>query len=299
MGAVRSFFILIGVFLFSSVLNACPCGCGAVGPLILSPGEAWKFKLGFSKDYNRKLIDTNGRPGFDDGPRHTDKYSFGLAKSVDERLSLSGQWNYERNYHPDAKDHYSFGDPSVGLRYTFFSTGAFDHLLPTLQAHLSYKHATAKGLLENSEQPHSLDIHGNSYSEILPGLDAWFTHLNWTMGLGVAGIFRRPIKVKDEQSTQTREKGAAIKSQFSLSYTYFGTGQVLASLEREEKGQDKVDRRGVANSGSLRHTLDLTTNIRVGMMKTLALSLQRSGYYLETRNTSRKEAFSVSYLQAI
>ena len=299
MKAVSSLLVLIGSILFSTVLCACPCGCGAVGPLILSPGEQWKFKLGFSKDYNRNLIDQDGEVGFDDGPSQTDKYSFGIANSIDQRLSLSAQWNYERNFHQEVGSNYSFGDPSVGLRYTFFSPTAHEYYLPTMQAHLSYKHATAKGLLENASQAHALDIHGNSFSEFLPGIDAWFTHINWTMGLGAAGIWRRPVKVQDEQSTRVHEKGMAIKTQFSLAYTYFGTGQVLFSAEREEKGKDKIAGQEVAKSESLRHTLDITTNIRVGMQKTLALSLQRSGYDFGSRNTARKEAFSMSYLQTI
>ena len=299
MKAVRSLVVLVGFFLYASILSACPCGCGAVGPLILSPGEAWKFKIGFSKDYNRDLIDGKGRLGLDDGPSQTDKYSFGLANSVNERLTWSGQWNYERNFHADAGSHYSFGDPSVGLRYTFFAPGAFEHYLPTLQAHLSYKHAMAKGLLENAEEDHALDIHGNSFSEVLPGIDAWYTYLYWTFGAGATGIIRRPVNVKDEQSTKLHEKGKALKSQLSVAYTFFGTGQILASVEREEKEQDKVSGIDIKNSGSLRHTVDLTANLRVGMRKTLSFNLQRSGYYLGARNSARKEAFSMSYLQTI
>ncbi|MFK7826201.1 MAG: hypothetical protein AB8G05_18760 [Oligoflexales bacterium] len=299
MNTTRSFIVVFGLVLFSTVLSACPCGCGAVGPLILLPGEQWKLKLGFGKDYNRNLIDQDGTVGLDDGPSQTDKYSFGLAKSVNERLSLSAQWNYERNFHRDIGSNYSFGDPSVGLRYTFYSPGAFNYYGPTLQAHLSYKHASAKGLLENAEQAHSLDIHGNSFSEFLPGIDAWFSHINWTLGFGVSGIFRRSVNVKDEQSANIHEKGNAIKTQFNLAYTYFGTGQVLFNLEREEKEQDRIAGEDVSKSASLRHALDITTNLRVGIQKTLALSFQRSGYYLGNRNTARKESVSMSYLQAI
>lgn len=294
-----SVFALFGVLVYSASMLACPCGCGAVGPLVLSPGETWKFKVGLTKDYNRNLIDQSGNVGLDDGPSQTDKYSFGLANSLSERLAVSGQWSYERNFHASVGSHYSFGDPSVGLRYTFFAPGAFEFFMPTLQFHLTYKHANAKGLLESADREHAIDIHGNSFSEVLPGVDAWFTRLNWTFGLGLAGVFRRPVNVQDEEGTSLHEKGSALKTQFSLSYTYFGTGQVLVAIEREEKDQDRRAGEKIANSESLRHSLDLTTNLRVGIQKTLAMSVQRSGYDLGNRNTARKEAFSLSYLQTI
>ena len=131
----KNFMTIFLLFLYGQTLLACPCGCGAMGPLMLSAGETWKFQTTLSRDFSRSFVMETGRTGDDDRPDYTDTLSLGLARALTEDLSVSLQVPFHRNSHKQSgKDDYSYGDPSAGGRYTVFSPEFDQHYLP--QVHL-------------------------------------------------------------------------------------------------------------------------------------------------------------------
>ena len=62
----------LSLLFYSHMALGCPCGCGAAGPLQLSPGETWKFQMGVTRDYLSDYVTQNGQIGDDDGPEITD-----------------------------------------------------------------------------------------------------------------------------------------------------------------------------------------------------------------------------------
>ena len=294
-------FSLAVMLILSCALDAaaCPCGCGAVGPLLLGSGESWKFQVQISRDANRAFVMQNGRVGEEDRPDFTDNLRLGVASVVADGLSLSLQVPFHRNSHRDGGDDYSPGDPSMGGRYTVFTPDFGDFYLPQVQVHGAYKHAVAKGIIEKPRKPHSLDIHGNGVSELATGADFWFSKGPWSGGIGLSLRYKRSVQGKHQGLVSVIDYGLSDKEALSISYTFFGTGQVQLLFEREAKGEDHSDGLGLTDSDSLKHSVEISTNLRVAHQKTLNLALSQSGYQFRNKNTSRVQSFGMSYIQAI
>lgn len=293
------FLLFIGLLLFSDNSSSCPCGCGAVGPLIISPGEKYKIQVGLSRLNNRNRLDINGNIGFDDGPQFTDQFKLGIAAGINDRLSVSAQGAIERNFHRETGSDLSPTDPNFGIRYTMYQPGLNFRFLPTVQIFGVYKHSFSKGLLEAADKDHQLDIHGNSISEYGPGIDLWFTHANVTFGLGSSTVFSRAVLLENLSRQQLLEKELMLKSNISVSYTFFGKGQFIVSLGREVKDQDKIDSELIHGSESKSHSISLTTNIRTGFRKTLSFNYLNSGSVLSNKNVPKRETLSVDYIHII
>ena len=294
---MKSLLLLIVLCVFSFELIACPCGCGAQGPLVMSPGESYKFLVGMSRMLTRNRVDSEGRLGLDDGPEGTDKMLFGFAQSLTDHLSLSGQGSVERNFHQESGDDIALSDPSFGIRYTLPLPAISSRVMSSSQIYGFYKPSLSKGLLEDADKEHQLDIHGNSLSEFGPGLDVWLSHYNLAVGVGYAAAFSRTALIESPLGTQLYEKNISHKSSISASYTWYGQGQVLMTLEREAKGQDRLgDSKTLVGSDSIRHSLSLSANIKTGFRKTTSFTYQNTGRLFTNKETPLSETLTVTYL---
>ena len=299
MSIKKLFFLGLFSVIFAARLLACPCGCGAARPLSLSAAETWKFRLELSRKYQEDLVDINGALAKDHGPQGIDTTVFGLAYAINNKLSLSGQWSVERNWHRLSSSDYSAGDPSFGMQYVLFSPDLDHFYFPTVNVHASYKHSISKGKNEQSERPYLLDIHGNGVSEFVPGFSVWFAYASWSLGLSESLQLRRSYEFENEVAKETRQMGWGQQRQVTLAYTFFGFGQILGIFSSEYKTEDQVNEVRQQGSSSQRQEIELVGNIRIGVQKSLGISLKRSGFYLQNRNTSRNQTLGISYEQAI
>lgn len=298
----KSFLSLSLLFCLLLIHNGalgCPCGCGAAGPLILNSGEVRKFQLGWTRESNHGFIMQNGHPGYDDGPEESDILSMAMVAAIREDASVSFQLPFRRNYHSEAGSHHSVGDPTLGLRYTLFEPDVTEHGWPVVQVHGSYKHALARGVIEKSEFPHRLDIHGNGVSELVPGVDFLFSHGPWSGGIGLALLFKRNFLAVSADGSETLISYVpGDRESLSFGYTLFGRGQLQLLAEREAGRGIMEDGRHVPDSDSLKHSLGISANLRIAHQKTLNLIFRESGYVLTHKNAPRTFMMTVAYIQA-
>ena len=279
-------------------IKACPCGCGALGPLVLSAIDTWKFQGGITHRLNRNYVGSDGSLGIDDGPEQSQQLTLGIARRVSSRVSASVQGAYEENQHSRGGAHGSLIDPSVGIRVKLNEPSALSGV-PLVHLFTSYKHAFAKGLLEPAVLDHQLDIHGNSLREMLSGIDLWFGDPRLTVGLGAGYIHRFPVRVYDDSGSRRYEKSPAYRLALSVSHTFIGKGQLMASIERESKGSDRIDGDLVDDSSSLSHRLQVAGTVRVGNRRNVTFDYSRAGFVKASRNTPRQDSFGASFTQAI
>lgn len=286
------------LFFLSAKLWACPCGCGASGPLVLYPGESMRFVVGLDRDYNKKQVQADGELGVDDGPEYIDKAEFAFAYAINYDFSLSVILPVLANHHSDINTVYSMGDPSLGFRYSLYRHLGKDYFLPNVQLYGSYKHPFSKGLNKEAEKEHSMDIFGNGSPELISGLDFMFMHRGFNGSIGQELQYAFPVKTKTYEEVK-KQNGLGYKASLTLGYNWIGYGQLQGSLQRTQKAENTIDGKKSPDSDSVIHAVSMTASMKVGLQKTMSLGWSRSAYYFQNKNAPRRELVSIKYIQAI
>lgn len=292
----KIFIFVVVVFVVESILWACPCGCGAVGPLILSPGESYRTSFGVEREYHQDQVMANGKLGRDDSPKHSYVYSIGFGAAINDRLTLSLSVPYGVNQFPGMRNDHAVRDPSVGVRYQAYEpAGEHNHWIPQVQVHATYKYALSKGIIEEQSRRHSMDIHGNGLSELVPGVDLWFNHGSWLWGLGHTLIIKRSYEYFEGQEKKERIPGKELNQLITVGYTFFGKGQILASLQQNLKQKDQSQGKPLKDSDGLNHIWGFTFNKRVGIQKTLGFTVKQSAVLFANKNVGRTLSYGLNY----
>lgn len=298
---VYKFFFATLLFLVNLASSACPCGCGALTPLALSPDESWKFNTSLTYERDKSIIKANGKNGFDDGPSSAQNLSFGIAKAITTELAFTINTTIQINYHKDAGRDLSFGDPNIGIMWTAWTPSFIDPFIPKVQIYSSIKPAIAKSLDDISVKNHSLDIHGNGYHEFMPGISLWFDMHTWVYGFSSELVMRLPKEVTIEETNEkiTKTPSLGLNLKFKAGYTFLGRGQILLGFERKSLGKITINQKSIDNSEQINHSLSITANFRLAHKKMLALSYLKSGGMFKEKNTTSFNSFSFGYIVAI
>lgn len=286
------------IALFSTNSNACPCGCGAVNPQVMYPGEDFKFYGSVTQDSQFETVRKDGTTGESGGPHATETYTLSLAKALSGNTSFSFALPIKRNTHDDSDSNSAMSDPSLSIRHTAYQQTFVSPLIPQVQFFSSYKHPVARSIYDGSEEENQMDIHGNGFSEFVPGIDLWFGMTDYKLGLAQVLIYPFERKFQNEDFEIDIEPGLGEKTSLTLGYALQGTGQALMTIDRETRRELKVNRVEIADSDVAVNSASLTTSLRVGPRMTAGLGIKKTAALGQNKNTTRGTGVTVSYIQA-
>ena len=272
-------FSWVVTFLLSWKLAACPCGCGSISPLYLSPGEKARWQLSVLGEVSPSSKVQRSR------------YALSAASYLYSSLSSSLYVPVIHN-RSSRQNYVGLGDPSLSLRWTLFQ-GNHTAWSPQVQLASSVKAPIAKSMQDKDLGENKIKAAGNGYVEATPQIDLWFHHGNYSAGLsqGLVHSFDRPERPK--------VRGKVYLSQASLGYTFWGKGQLVSQWEREEKEADMDRQTKKGGPSKVKYSSGLTGNLKVGDRKTMALSFTTPLEYLSTSGVSKEKKLVLSFIQSV
>jgi hypothetical protein len=283
----------------SSLSSACPCGCGAINPQVLEPGEKWKYAVGVTNDSNFEVVKKNGELGRDGGPETVKTMTFAVARAVDDSLSTTVSLLAHQNTHSEEESDYSTGDPSVSVRWTALPQTFARPWSPKIQLFSTYKQSFARSANDGSERTHQMDIHGNGFSEFVPGVDIWFGMTAIKMGISQILIVPLEKKFTNDSYSVTVKPGAGERTTVSIGHTLVGFGTIVGSVDRETRQRMQVNKEEIEDSETLVNSLTIATSFKAGFRKTVGFSFKRTAALATNKNTTRADSMTMAYMQAL
>lgn len=289
--------VTIGLLLMSIKAYACPCGCGAVSPQVMYPGESMKIAVGYTRNAGYRDVLSNGDQVRTAGPDAIDTMTFSIGKSIADDVSVSVAIPIQTNRDAEEGANTGLSDPSFAVRYTAVPQSFTEPLLPQVQVHATYKPSIGKGL-EESERYKQMDVFGNGYQEFVPGVDLW-----WGMAKAKFGLAQNIIvpldRTKKVGGRNVRyNDGLALRTTVQAAYNFPGVGYIQAGLEREGRNAKSMDGEDLKGTEKTTNNLQLSTSYKVGFRKTLGLAWRRTAALFDNKNTTRADAVTFSYMQA-
>ncbi len=169
--------------------------------------------------------------------------------------------------------------------------------LPQVQAFTSYKHSFSRSIYD-SQEDWQMDVHGNGFHEVVPGIDFWYGMSSIKAGLTQTLIvpLKKKIDLADEQVTLT--PGIGHKTSLTGGYNYPGKWQILAGLEKETRRNIRLGNVELKDSDKIVHSVTSTMTYAVAMRQTLGVNYKRTAAFFSNKNTTRADSYTLSYLRA-
>lgn len=291
-----SVFIL---FLFIEKGYGCPCGCGAVNPQVMYPGESFKLALSLNRDSSFKTINSDGDISSEYGPDVRDTFTIAAAKAFTNTLSSTISIPIQTNRRKNQGSTTGLSDPTISMRWTALPQSFTNPYIPQVQVFTSYKHSFARSMSE-SRQEYFMDVFGNGYSEMVPGIDLWWGMEEAKFGFSQVAIlpFDSEVVLDGTDEIYTRNEGKALKSTFLAGYNFIGTGYVIGSYDFEKREEPTKDGKKIDGEDKLINSLGLSTSLKVGFKKTVGVAWRRTAALLKNKNTTRADSVAFSYMEA-
>ena len=205
---------------------SCPCGCGSHSPLELSAIDQFKYKVSASREIFPSSYDRNGKKLSGKSKLQSiDSYQVSGVYALSPKFATFAQLGLKRNSGAD-ESHYAPADPSFGVTWAFYNHYFSDYQL-SLNSTLSFK-VPSPG--SDPSQISELESFSNGFFETSPAVGATLAYQNWAFLLNEKLIFRK--------GHSGSSPGLINKLSVGASYTFFGKGQVMASLEQELRSRD-------------------------------------------------------------
>lgn len=282
----------------SSALAACPCGCGASGPLNLEADQSVRFRSYSGYERAQGSINGHGNRSGYSGPDANLRLGVAGSSKIADSASVFADLAISENIHRESGQHASLADPSFGARWQI-QNFVFGRWILTPALFSAAKISVSKGLDDNPDFDDELDIHGNGTHEWMNGFDVEFSDFFLGFSWTEAVIYRLSKEVLWNGGKAWREYGLGLRSSLVAYYTFIGTGRLQVGLVREDRARDEVLSQTIDDSGARSHTLELGSQLRVGDQKTLGLAFFRKGFLGLDRNTYIQNRVELSYSQAI
>jgi hypothetical protein len=184
----KQFFLigsLISNFFFLQNTYACSsCGSSATSPLVLYPGENFKYYLGINENFNFKNYGGDfHHPNYNNGILNKETLTLAVGYRTTENSFVTLTGSFIRNEGPKnsadfnagTEEHYLIGDPIISGRYTLVNMEISETYKPQVQIIASYKPSIAKNMLDTSyNDANSINSTGNGYHQISGGIDLWW-----------------------------------------------------------------------------------------------------------------------------
>lgn len=287
----------IGFLLISAQALACPCGCGAVNPQVMYPGESMKIALGITRNAGYRDLLDDGEQVRGGGPDIIDTMTIGIGKSITQDISVSIALPIQTNRDPAEGTNTALSDPSFSVRYTALPQSFTEPLVPQVQLFATYKPSIAKGI-DESERFKQMDVFGNGYSEFVPGIDLWWGMEKAKFGLGQMYIIPIDRDRKVGGRTYKQNDGFALRTILQGAYNFPGIGYLIAGLEREDRNAKTRDGNKIDGTEKTLNNINLAGSYKVGFRKTLGLAWRRTAALFDSKNSTKADAVTFSYMQA-
>lgn len=289
--------IIVGLLLMTFKAYACPCGCGAVNPQVMYPGESMKLAVGFTRNAGYRDVQSNGDQVRTAGPDAIDTMTLSIGKAIADDLSVSVSIPIQTNRDAQEGVNTGLSDPSFAVRYTALPQSFTEPLIPQVQVYATYKPSIGKGLNE-SERFKQMDVFGNGYQEFVPGVDLWWGMAKAKFGLGQMVIVPFDRKQKMGGREVNHNEGLALRTTVQAAYNFPGIGYISGGIEREGRSAQTEDGEKLQGTEKTTNNLQLSTSYKVGFRKTLGLAWRRTAALFDNKNTTRADAVTFSYMQA-
>lgn len=289
--------IIIGFMLMTIKAYACPCGCGAVNPQVMSPGESMKIAVGYTRNTGYRDVMTDGSQVRGAGPDVIDTMAIGIGKAINNDLSVSVSLPIQTNRDAEEGTNTALSDPSFSVRYTALPQSFTEPLIPQVQVYATYKPSIARGL-DKSEKDKQMDVFGNGYSEVVPGVDLWWGMAKAKFGLSQMYIFPLDRDRKVGGRTVKHNDGFALRTTAQGAYNFPGIGLLTAGLEREDRQAKVRDGKTLNGSEKTTHNAQLTGSYKVAFRQTVGVAWRRTAAFGNNKNTTKADSLTFSYMQA-
>lgn len=289
--------MIISFMLMSFKAYACPCGCGAVSPQVMYPGESMKIAVGYSRNTGYRDVLSNGDKVRAGGPDVIDTMTIGIGKAVTNDISVSVSLPIQTNRDAEEGTNTSLADPSFSVRYTALPQSFTEPHIPQVQVFATYKPSLGKGL-DESEKDKLMDVFGNGYSEFVPGVDLWWGMEKFKFGAGQMYIvpLDRKMTVAGEEVTQN--DGFALRTIVQAAYNLPALGTLGAAIERESRNAKSRNGKTMAGTEKTTNNAQLSASYKVAFRQTVGLSWRRTAALFDNKNTTRADQLTLSYMQA-
>tara|TARA_Y100000991_G_scaffold195986_1_gene165611 strand:- start:566 stop:1339 length:774 start_codon:yes stop_codon:yes gene_type:complete len=256
-----------------------------------------KYQIGYSREFSPKFFDSEGKSEKIENVNSIETYRVAFALRLSNRLVSSLSLPLKKNNFKDLASHQSIADPTLSLTWNFLNPNYVDSLLPQLDFKLAVKAPLALSRHDSSlvEETH---YHSNGFWEVSPAAQAWFYFGQVTLGSSYEFIWRntRQKALNDRENT-TIHPGFVHRMNVSLLYSFVGTGQITAALQREYESKDRIE--DVYTLDKVRYEASLAGSLKVGLKKTLTLSYSQNAPFLTSQNTPFYKTLSLAYIQSI
>lgn len=288
---------VFGVIVMTAKAYACPCGCGAANATVMYPGESTKISVGLTRNAGYRDVLDNGDQVRASGPDTIDTLAIGMAKAINNDLSVSISVPIQTNRDAQEGVNTSLSDPSFSVRYTALPQSFTEPLIPQVQVYATYKPSIGRGL-DESEEAKQMDVFGNGYSEFVPGVDLWWGMANTKFGVGQMYIVPIDRDRKVGGRTYRQNDGFALRTSLLGAYNFNGIGTVIGGVEREDRNAKSRDGKTIDGTDKITNNLQLSGSYKVGFRKTVGLAWRRTAALFDNKNTTKADALSFSYVQA-
>lgn len=260
-----------------SQVHACPCGCSVAGPLSFQAAGQMRVVSQLGTERPLGSYDAEGDLYQERGPDQILEWSQSLGYALNAAHSISATVPLLMNARYSGERNTSLGDPSLGWRYGIPGAIIVGDGWISSSLTLASKFPVAKSVNEMSEDPYSMDIHGNGYYELAAGVDTAWTNAVWTVTPGAGVIWRNPRWDTIAGEYIRRTPGLGTRADLSVGYNWIGSGELKAFVRRDWRGQDQLADRLIEDSGSLSHSLGVVTSLRIAEQTNMSVQLLRKG----------------------
>lgn len=296
----QKFIAVVILIALPSSLMACPCGCGSLSPMSLSPNETYKYQFSASNQLNMRNFDyQNQRVSNVDSPDAIYNLNLAMARAVNSSTAITIQIPIEMNqsYNSNQSDA-SIADPTLGIRYLAFNNEEGIGPIPSIAIQTSIKMALAKSPFDEVKKPDTIDVHSNGHYEIGLGCEAlWQIGDHVELLLGQNFIHRVERQQEFGPRLRTIAPGLSWQTQTQLAYTWIGTGQVGVGTQHTITGREKRDDRLIDETKKALHSFTMNAGIRVGVMQNITLSYQTPIAFVKQSGLQRDQV-SLSFTKA-
>lgn len=289
--------IIVGLLLMTVKAYACPCGCGAVNPQVMYPGESMKIAVGLTRNAGYRDVLSGGEQVRAAGPDTIDTMTLSVGKAITNDVSVSVAIPIQTNRDAEEGANTGLSDPSFSIRYTALPQSFTEPLIPQVQVYATYKPSIGKGI-DESERYKQMDVFGNGYHEFVPGVDLW-----WGMAeakFGLAQMFIAPIERtrKIGGKTVRHHDGYAFRTIAQTAYNFPGIGYITGGVERESRNAKSREGKSIEGTEKTTNNLQVSGSYKIGFRKTVGLAWRQTAAFGDNKNTTKADALTFSYMQA-